>query len=196
MMFKVREVTVRNYGVFQHYVRYRRNYREVVIPRSAKAYRLHFIMAFLKPAILAAGIIFLPTPSMTWRIIGGILLALLISNLIYVVAHTRSKTSYLMNWFQIIKIVIWMSVIISQTTYYPCLVFYTEDFLGLYLLLMLFFLDMILDLILRAFPFYHQMYIPILKQPEVVEKLFKRGFQNYLETPLWSTIYPFFRWLI
>ena len=196
MMFKVREVMMQNYGPFQHYVGYKRKYKEVIIPRSARAYRVHFIMAFLKPAILIVGLVLIPTPSLVWRAIGAILLTLVVSNLIYLLLHTRSKTSFLLNGFIIIKILIWLTVILTQTTYYRGGVFFTGQYLGLIILLMMFFLDMILDLIMRAFPFYNKIYQPILKQPEIVEKLFRNGYQNYLDTPLWSTIYPFFRWLV
>lgn len=196
MLFKVREVNLKNYGPFQHYVGYKRKYKEVIIPRSAKAYRFHFIMAFLKPVLLIGSILFLPFPSITWRVIGAILVTLTLTNLVYLAAHTRSKTSYLLNWFIIIKIFIWLAVIISQTTYYPGLVFITREIIGLYLLLMLLFLDMFLDLILRAFPFYKRIYLPILPQPNIVAKLYKSGYQSFLDTPVWSTVYPFFRWLV
>jgi hypothetical protein len=195
-MFKVRDISMQNYGPFMHSVQYKRKYREVIIPRSAKAYRLHFIMAFLKPAILLAALFYFPTPSWIWRAIFGVLLALFISNMAYMLGKTRSKTSFLFNSFMLIKIIIWISVIISQTTYYQNMVFFTGEYLGLFVLLMLLFLDMILDLILRVFPFYHKLFIPLLKQPPTVAKLFKKGYQNFLDTPLWSTIYPFFRWLI
>lgn len=196
IMFKVRQVTMRNYGPFQHHVGYSRKYKEVIIPRSAKAWRVHFILSFLKPLAFALAIILIPTPSFIWQVAGAILITLGISNLILWITRVRSKTSYLLNRFLIIKLSIWMIVIISQTTAYPGLVFFTNEFLGFYIILMLIFLDMFLDLILRAFPFYHKMYIPLPKQPEVVDKLFKRGFQNYLDIPVWSTIYPFLRWLI
>ncbi len=195
IMFKVREVTMRNYGPFHHSVGYKRKYKEVIIPRSAKAYRIHFILAFLKPLVFVLALISIPTPSFIWKVIGAILITLILSNTLLIVTQIRSKTSYLLNGFLIIKILVWMIIIISQTTAYPGLVFFTEEFLGLYIILMLLFLDMILDLVISAFPFYHKIYQPILKQPEIVKRLFKRGFQNYLDIPVWSTLYPFFRWL-
>lgn len=195
-LFKVRDITTRNYGPFMHSVSYKRKYREVIIPRSAKAYRVHFVMAFLKPIILVCTLLFFPSPSWSWRAIFGIFIALLISNLVFFISRTKSKNSFLLNGFMLIKIVIWLGAIISQTTYYDGLIFFTSEFVGILIILMLLFLDMILDLIFRAFPFYNKLFIPLLSQPPVVEKLFKKGYQNYLDTPLWSTVYPFFRWLI
>ncbi|MFW5820280.1 MAG: J domain-containing protein [Bacteroidota bacterium] len=194
-MFKVRHVTIRNYGPFQHHVGYDRKYKEVIIPRSVKAWRIHFILSFLKPILFTLALIFIPTPSFIWKTIGAIIICMLISNLILWISKVRSKTSYLLNWFLIIKIIIWMLVITTQTIAYPGLVFFTEEFLLLYIILMLLFLDMFLDLIFRAFPFYNKIYLPLLRQPEIVKKLFKKGYQNFLDVPVWSTLYPFLRWL-
>ena len=195
IMLKVRGVTYKNYGVFQHYVKYKRNYKEVIIPRSSEAFRIHLILGFLKPLFFVFVVIWFPTPSWTWKVIFGLLLTLGLSNLILFFSHTRSKTSYLLNRFLIIKVTIWMVVIISQTTWYPGLVFYTTEILFFYLFFLLIFLDMFLDLILRAFPFYPKLYLPLTSQPEVVKNLFRNGYQNYMDIPLWSTLYPFFRWL-
>ncbi len=75
------------------------------------------------------------------------------------------------------------------------MVFYTTTMLGFFIALLLFFLDMVLDLIFRILPFYPKIYLPLTKQPPVVIKLFRNGYQNYLDIPIWSTLYPFFRWL-
>lgn len=193
--FKIRNISMTTHGPFFHQVGYDRKYREISIPRSAGAYRLHFIMAFLKPSIFVLTLLFFPTPSVIWRFIFALVLTLIISSLVFLIARTRSKTSWLLNGFMVLKIFVWMAVILFHTTLYNGWIFFTSEFLGLYLLLMLFFLDMILDLILRAFPFYERMYLPLLPQPGVIEKLFKDGFRNFLEIPVWSTLYPFFRWL-
>ncbi len=184
-----------NQGPFFHQVGYDRKFREISIPRSAGAYRLHFIMAFLKPSIFVLTLLFFSTPSVIWRFIFALALTLIISSLVFLIAGIRSKTSWLLNGFMVLKIFVWMAVILFHTTIYNGWIFFTGEFLGIYLLLMLFFLDMILDLILRAFPFYERMYLPLLPQPGVIEKLFKDGFRNFLEIPVWSTLYPFFRWL-
>ncbi len=194
-MLKVRAITYNNYGVFQHYVKYSRIYKEVIIPRSAQAFRIHFILSIIKPLFFIFILLWFPTPSWIWKVITAIILTLIFSNMILVISGTRSKTSFLLNPFLIIKFIIWGIVIISQTTWYPGLVFYTTEILVFYLFFLLIFLDMILDLILRAFPFYPKVYMPLTKQPGVVTDLYKNGYQNFLDIPVWSTIYPFFRWL-
>jgi hypothetical protein len=194
-MLKVRDIQLENYGPFMHSVGYKSKYHEIVVPRSAHAYRVHFILGFLKPALLLSVIFFAPVPSIVWRFIIGMTVAFIVSKFILLVTFTKAKTSYLLNPFFLLKGILWMVVIITQTTYYPGLVFYTTPILGFYIVAMLLFLDMFLDLFLRAFPFYPRIYMPIIKQPEVVMKLFSNGYQNYLDIPVWSTLYPFFRWL-
>ncbi len=194
-MLKVRDIQLENHGPFMHSVGYNRNYHEIVVPRSAHAYRIHFILSFVKPLTLLFSLIFFPVPSLIWRFILGLAATLLLSRIILLLTSTRSKTAYLFNAYTLIKIAVWFTVIISQTIYYPGLVFYNTVILWSFLAFLLLFLDMILDLILRVFPFYPSVYLPLTRQPEVVRSLFRSGYQNFLDVPVWSTLYPFFRWL-
>jgi len=194
-MLKVRSITLKNRGILQHHVGYQRKYKEVVVPRSSKAYRVHFILAFLKPVSLILLSIFLPVPSFIWRFIMASLLVLVFSNLVLLVARTRSKAAFLLNPFLILKIICWLIILLTQTTYYPGFVMYSTQLSYFLIIFMLIFLDMLLDLLLRAFPFYKYMYQPLSQQPHIVRMLFFKGYQNYLDIPVWSTIYPYFRWL-
>ena len=194
-MLKVRDIRLENNGPFMHNVGYKRKYHEVVVPRSAHAYRVHFILGFGRPVILVLSLIFFPVPSFIWRLILALVAVSLISGLTRLITLTRAKTSYLFNGFTLIKLSIWLTVIISQTTLYPGLVFYTTEMLNLFVLLLLLFLDMVLDLIFSFFPFYPRLFLPLAKQPREVIRLFREGYQNFLDVPVWSTIYPFFRWL-
>ncbi len=194
-MLKVRDIQLENHGPFMHSVGYKRKYHEVVVPRSAHAYRVHFFLSFFKPLFLLFALIFFPTPSIIWRFILGMAGAWILSGLVLLVTFTKPKNAFLLNPFLLIKLSLWMIVIISQTTFYPGLVFYTTDILGLFITLLLLFLDMVLDVVLRLFPFYPHFYLPITKQPPVVIRLFRNGYQNYLDVPVWSTLYPFLRWL-
>lgn len=194
-MLKVRNIQMENLGPVQHYVRYDRKYREVSIPRSLFAFRVHRLDSVLKCSAIAACLIFAPIPSMIWRFILGFFLALLMSYLLHLSMGTRSKVSFLLNPFLILKTIIWLLVLLTQATYYPTLVMYSSVYTLFFLVFLLLFHDMFLDLILRAFPFYRLMYVPLIKQPDPVMKLFRHGYQNYLDVPVWSTLYPFFRWL-
>ncbi len=194
-MLKVRDIKLSHEGVYQHYVRYSRKYREIVLPRSAKAFHLHTFLSFLKPICLLLSILFLPIPSLIWRIVAGLLLALFLSNIILLVSRTRSKTSFLLNRFLLLKVCIWLMLIVSQTSWYGGVVLFTSEKTVLFLMLFLVFLDMFLDLFLRLLPFYKKMYLPLIKQPAVILELYKNGYQAYMDLPVWSTVFPFFRWL-
>jgi hypothetical protein len=54
---------------------------------------------------------------------------------------------------------------------------------------------MLFDLVMGFFPFYRRLFRPLFKQGPVLESLYGDGYQNYLELPVYSIIYPLFRWL-
>lgn len=196
VLFKVREISFNSEGIFMHRVGYNRKYREIIVPRSSDANRVHFLLSFIKPLLFIAGLILIPIDSIPWRFIASFLMTFIISRLLLFTSGIYAKTSFLLTPFMLIKLGIWILIICTQTTLYPGLVLFTTEILPLFFIIMLIFLDMFLDLILRIFPFYNRLYFPLLKQPPIVQKFFENGYQNYLEVPVWSTIYPLFRWLI
>ncbi len=195
-MVKVHNIKLRNDGPIQHYAGYSRTYKDLIVPRSIKAFYVHFILAIVKPLVLISGIVFIPFPGIIWRFTAAFFLSVFIEWLILIISRTRSKVSFLLTPYMIIKVVLWCLVILSQTTIYPGLIPANTDFLVLFLALMLLFLDMILDLILRIFPFYKRFYQPVPKQLPGISYLFRKGYQPFLDVPVWSAIYPFFRWLL
>ena len=88
-----------------------------------------------------------------------------------------------------------MLVIVSQSVVSPGFILSTTIYAPFYLTFLVVFGDMILDLILRAFPFYQQLYKPVISQGTTIDRMFDEGYQNYLDIPVWSTIYPLFRWV-
>jgi hypothetical protein len=60
---------------------------------------------------------------------------------------------------------------------------------------LLFFLDMLFDLIMGLFPFYRLLFRPMVKQGPVLDSLYRDGYQNYLELPVYSVIYPLIKWI-
>lgn len=195
-MLKVRDIKMGNDGPMQHYAHYKRTYKELYIPRSRKAFYVHFSLSVIKPLLITAGLIFIPFPGFIWRFFLGFFIASMGAGLILLIARTRSKVSFLLTPFLIIKIVIWLLVMMSQTYLHPGFILAYNDILILLIALMLVFLDMFLDLVLRAFPFYTWFYYPLPPQLPGVAYLFKKGYQTYLDLPVWSSLYPFFRWLI
>ena len=54
---------------------------------------------------------------------------------------------------------------------------------------------MVIDLVLGFFPFYRLLFRPVIRQGKVLESLYREGYQNYQELPVYSMIYPLFKWL-
>jgi len=194
-MLKVRSIQLQNAGPVQHYVGYDRKYREVEIPRSSFAFKAHLTVSVMKIAIIAGFLLFAPVPSLIWRFILGFITAVGFSAFFLLIMRIKSKTSFLLNPFGILKFFIWIAVFATQTTYYPTGVFYMSEFSLFIIFLLFIFHDMFLDLILRIFPFYSHLYVPLIRQPSAILHLFKKGYQSFLDVPVWSTLYPFFRWL-
>jgi len=88
-----------------------------------------------------------------------------------------------------------MAFIISQSTLHPGFILESSIYTPFYIMVLIVFGDMILDLLLKIFPFYEKLYLPIFPQGPLIDKLFKEGYQNYLDIPVWSTVYPLFTWL-
>ncbi len=195
-LLKVKDVRIRNDGVYQHYVAYDRKYKEVIIPRSTKAFAIHYLQSVIKILSMIFCLCFLPLPSLIWKFAGGLILGLFLSILLCILTLTKSKVDYLLNRFLIIKLIIWTLVVISQTTIYPGMILQTTSFAPFYLLLLLIFGDMILDLLLKLMPFYSKLYLPLMKQSPTIMNFYHNGYQNYLDIPIWSTIYPLVRWFV
>ena len=66
-------------------------------------------------------------------------------------------------------------------------------FLGAHAVILLF-IDPIIEATMRYFS-KDRLFIPLFGQYPVLDKLFDKGYQLYLELPVWSVINPFFRWL-
>jgi hypothetical protein len=191
---KIRDIILENQGVYQHKVGYKRKFKDVVIPRSAKARKVHFFQSLIKILSLVLSLLFVPFPDFIWRFCFGLFAGLYLSGLLLLITRTRSKVSYLLNYFLLIKLTIWMLVIISQSILYPGFILESTEYTMFYLLVLLFFGDLVLDLLLKLMPFYNHIYQPIFPQGPVIDRMFREGYQNYLDIPVWSTIYPLFTW--
>ncbi len=191
---KIRDILFQNEGVYQHKVAYKRKIKELVIPRSVKARKMHFVESLIKIFSLILSLIFVPFPDFIWKFIFGLFLGVILSFIFLRFSKTHSKVSYLLNYFLLIKILLWMLVIISQSTLYPGFILESQLYTPFYLVVLLIFGDMVLDFILRIFPFYKKMYQPLIPQGVVIEKLYKEGYQTYMDVPIWSTVYPLVVW--
>jgi hypothetical protein len=190
----VRDIQLKNRGPMQHDARYKRDYVEVSVPRSRKAFVVHTLTSLFKIISVMASLIFLPVESLIWRFIIGALTGGILSGLLLLLTLTRPCTTYLLNPTLLIKILIWAVIIFSLSTFYPDFQITTSQYTLVTFTIAAMFIDFFIDPI-TGFIFRKKMWKPVLKQPPQIAHYFDLGYQNNLEIPVWSTIYPILRWI-
>lgn len=186
---------IRTYGVMNHQVKYSTRTKRVVIPRSARAHYVHRLTTLVKLLCLVGFMIFLPIDSLVWRFIGGMVAGGLISTLMLSIAKVRSRVSYLLTPGLIIKSGVWIGALCAISSFGPGFNIQTTGYVYALIAGLLFLLDMVFDLVVGLFPFYRWMFRPIIKQGRIMDGLYREGYQNYQELPVYSVLYPLFRWL-
>jgi hypothetical protein len=194
-LLKTLDVKTRSYGVLDHGVSYRNKVKRVVIPRSARAQYFHKVSSFVKLFGIMAFMLFFPVESLLWRFIAGIAAGGILSLCVLTAAGVRSKVSYLVTPGLIIKVLVWLVSLYMISEWGPGLNIRISSYVYLVVAGLLFFLDMFFDLMMGFFPFYDWFFRPVIKQGKVLDGLYREGFQNYQELPVYSVLYPFFRWL-
>ena len=54
---------------------------------------------------------------------------------------------------------------------------------------------MLFDLLMGLFPFYQRLFLPLFKQGTVLDSLYREGYRNYQELPVYSMAFPLFKWI-
>jgi len=186
---------IRSYGVMNHQVKYKTRQKRVVIPRSARAHFFHRMTTLAKLLSLLFCLLFLPFESMVWRFIGGLFTGGIISTLLLALVRVRSRVSYLLTPGLLIKAGVWILVLCLISSCGPGFNIQTTGYIYAAIAGLMFLLDMAFDLLLGLFPFYRWMFRPLIKQGRIMDSLYKDDYQNYQEFPVYSVLYPFFRWL-
>ncbi len=194
-MMKVHDIQLNFFGTLWHDARYKRTYKKINIPRSRKAFRVHLAGSFLKIISIIACMLLLPFTSQLWRFFIGVFIGGGLSSLLLLITGTRSKSTYLLTGNILIKIVLWILslLILNDWSYYPDL--HTNEFMMAAIGLLLFFQDIITDLFTGLFFKSTNFTKPLIKQPDQIQKLADEGFLSYLDIPIWSTFFPFIKWL-
>lgn len=194
-LIRVLDSKIRNYGVMNHQVKYRTKAKRVVLPRSARAHFFHRMTTLAKILSILGCMLFLPFDSILWRFIVGLFVGGLLGTLILSLAGVASKVSYLLSPALIIKSGIWLLALSAISSFGPGFNIATSGAIYGVIAGLLFLLDMFIDLFLGLFPFYKRMFRPITKQGRVMDELYRDGYQNNQELPVYSFFYPLFRWL-
>ena len=194
-LLKTVDIKVETYGALNHSTRYKNKVKRVVVPRSTRAVYYHRLVSLVKLLSILAFLIFFPVESIMWRFIAALFFAGIISSILLKLARVRSKVSYLVTPGLIVKVIIWLGSLSLISSFGPGFDIQISGYLYLVLAGLLFFLDMVFDLIVGFLPFYHKMFKPVIRQGTILDSLYRDGYQNYQELPVYSIVYTLVRWL-
>jgi len=194
-LLKTVDIEIRTFGALDHSARYKNKVKRVVIPRSSRAVYYHRLVSLIKFVSILAFLVFFPLQSILWRFIAGLLAGGIISSMLLKVARVRSKVSYLLTPGLILKILIWLVSLALISSLGPGFDIQISSYVYLVVAGLLFLLDMVFDLVMGFLPFYRRMFRPLIQQGTILDGLYKEGYQNYQELPVYSVIYPLIRWL-
>jgi len=194
-LIKILDIKVVSFGALNHKAQYKRKGKKLVLPRSLKAQYWHRVSSFIKVVSIIGFPIFFPISSILWRIIAGIIAGGLLSFFVLKIAGVKSKTSYLITPALIVKGLVWIGALLGISFIGPGFDIRITGYLFLVLGGLFLLLDMLFDLIFGFFPFYKRMQEPLIRQGKVLRSLYKDGFQNCQELPVYSVLYPLMRWL-
>jgi len=194
-LLKTVDIEVRTYGAMNHSARYKNKVKRVVVPRSTRAAYYHRLSSLLKFLSILACLVFFPVESILWRFIAGLLFGGSVSGILLKLTRVRSKVSYLVTPGLIVKVIIWLGSLSLISSFGPGFDIQISSYVYLVLAGLLFFLDMVFDLIVGFLPFYHKMFKPVIRQGTILDSLYRDGYQNYQELPVYSVVYPLIRWL-
>jgi hypothetical protein len=193
-LVKIIDIKIRSFGALNHDAKYKNKIRKVVVPRSFKAQRIHRLSTMVKIFSILAFLILFPVDSILWRFISGLFAGTLLSFLLLGISGVRPRVTYLVTPGLLIKVVIWIGALLLVSEAGPGFNMQTTGLVYIVVTGLLFFLDMLFDLVMGFFPFYRRLFRPLFKQGPVLESLYSDGYQNYMELPVYSMIYPLFRW--
>ncbi len=194
-VLKTIDIKIHSYGALNHDARYKNKNKRVIIPRSSRAQYYHRLTSLLKMLSIVCCMLGFPVDSLLWRLVAGILTGGMLSFLMLRMARVKSKISYLFTPGLLIKAGIWLFCLLMISTVGPGFNIVISSYVYLVVAGLLFFLDMIFDLVMGIFPFYRWMFRPIQTQGTILDSLYKDGYQNYQELPVYSVLFPLFKWL-
>jgi len=194
-LLKTMDIKVRSYGVLNHSAKYKNKVKRVVLPRSFRAQLFHRIASIIKVSSIISCLFIFPVESVLWRFIAGMFIGGMLSTILLGLLRVRSKVSYLLTPGLLIKALIWIFVlyIVSETG--PGFNIVTTGYVKIAMAGLLFFLDMVFDLVMGFFPFYHRLFRPLVPQGIILNSLYRDGYQNNMELPVYSVLFPIYKWL-
>ena len=194
-LLKTLDIRIRSYGALDHDAAYKNKRKVVRMPRSTWAQYFHRLSSLIKVASIVGFLLFFPVDSLIWRFVAGTAAGGIFSMSTLAFAGVRSKVSYLYTPSLLIKSLIWVIALALVSVPGPGFnISVTENIYivvaGLFLLL-----DMVFDLVMGLFPFYSRLFRPLIPQKKGLDALYREGYQNYQEFPVYSMLFPLLKWL-
>jgi uncharacterized membrane protein (DUF485 family) len=194
-LLKVHNIQLNLKGMLWHEAHYNRTYKKLSIPRSKKAFRIHTSITLVKALSIVLALIFIPFSSLLWRFVGGIAAGGILTALVLICSRTHSKVSYLYTGSFLIRLGLWLLVLVMLCRWNNFPDIQPTDYLVVGVISLLLFQDVLIDLVGKVLLRKSNLDNPIIKQPVEIQKLINQGYKDYLEIPVWSTIYPLFKWV-
>ncbi|MCK5134724.1 MAG: J domain-containing protein [Bacteroidales bacterium] len=194
-LLKTVDIKIRSYGALNHEAKYKNKFKRVVIPRSVRAHFFHRISSVVKVISIFSCLLFFPVESILWRFLAGMVSGGILSSILLGIAGVRSMVSYLLTPGLLIKALIWLFALFKISILGPGFNIQTTGIVYIVVAGLLFLLDMVFDLIMGFFPFYPWLFRPLVRQGTILNSLYREGYQNYQELPVYSVLFPLYKWL-
>ncbi len=190
---KIEDVKLQRNVPFMHQTRYKRQTKKIEIPRSFKAFILHFVASGIRLLSIILCVLFLPVSSYAWRLIAGIFVAWIISRILLLTFCTKPKGTYLFTYCLMFKMLIWLTLVFLATDVNEMHQLQTSDFLLAVMVLLLLF-DPLLELAIKSIKKGYFMR-PVFRPNDYLKPYIAQKYQFYLDVPVWSAIFPLVRWI-
>lgn len=194
-LLKTVDIKIRSYGALNHEAKYKNKFKKVIIPRSVRAHLFHRISSGVKIFSILSCLLFFPVESILWSFLAGLVAGGILSSILLGFARVRSRVSYLITPGLLIKALIWFFALYKISIVGPGFNIQTTGHVYIVVAGLLFLLDMLFDLVMGFFPFYPRLFRPLVRQGTILNSLYMEGYQNYQELPVYSVLFPLFKWL-
>ena len=194
-LLKIHKITLHLSGVLRHRASYQRSYEKLSIPRSKTSYRVHTFGSVIKLLSILFTLVWSPLGSLIWNFIIGMVIGAVLAFIAGLVFRVRSKVSFLLTINLIGKILAWIIMIVLFTDFSAWPELQTHEYFLAGFVGMLFLQDILVEPLTRLIFRKGRHIRPLIPQPDAMQKLFDKGYQAYLEIPVWSTVFPLLKWL-
>ena len=191
---KLKDIKLKTSGPRQHNINYKNDYAKVEIPRSRKAVRIHTLNSIIKVLSIILCLLVLEFESKLWRMVAGIVLGIIITQIILLFTRTRSNTSYAISYIFLIRVFVWISLLILASDFQlETISISPKPYMQVFIAGILF-LDCFLEQFLKAL-FGKGIIKPLTRQPKEIIEKYEDGYQLYNEIPIWTVVFPIYKWV-